>query len=337
MHVEYQKAIRRHNLTGLKLVDAVGRYLLFKCPPAEGGHREVTSWILAVYPTAGDRPKVGPRSTAAKLLDALCGATVAVADPDLSLGDYGIDVFGDRNDLPVAVIARWNLARGFVMGNRGVSPTRLDAATVAVLDGEQSYDGPESIASGERHLTLFRVDRGYEHIGIFDRNGMTHANALKALIDAKVIVVPRGCTIDDYSTRSVPDKLRVDEAIKAPRRAPGTAPVNPRTKERYDGLLAGLGATASEYPLPELDKDAQKVVKAMSALYHARKQAGALKATPRQIEYATQIAHGLGLEPPTAETSRSDVSSFIAENRGAYLTSLRTEASGPPSVPPLQR
>lgn len=112
------------------------RYVLLLAPvDPDGMHREVESHVFACFADAS-AADAATAALEAEGLDAFIErAVAAVADPDLDLGDFGVDVWGDQRQLPAVI--QQKLARldpyDFQMKWRGIVPKDLNDATMQRL------------------------------------------------------------------------------------------------------------------------------------------------------------------------------------------------------------
>ncbi len=319
-------SLKGYDATKAKIIAQRAGYLLLDVEPIdETSHREINSLVFVCFGDASAASEAAERLHEG-LASVFGDADVALADPDLGLGDFNVETWGDESKLPPCVITQLAFDRArndFPMASRGVSPVDLSDETMVWLNSTP----PEWAATSIRDTNprFFWLMQGDKDLGAIDCNGMKWETALVAVVRDGIL----GAKMDDGEARRVAatlDVLRMtrsyapsgDETV-AKKRARGTALVAARTRERYVGLLEALRVTTEDYPLPVLDKDAKKLVKTMSAEYHARKKAGTLPpkpATMRQIYKAEQIVEELGVELgfDLSKANRSQVSDFIAEH-----------------------
>ena len=247
-------------------------YLVLRvAPDLECGHRQVDSLVFAAFPSAAiaaSAPLGLPRGLDAVLRDAI----VAVADPDLGLGDFGVSTWGPEEQLPAVLQQRLEIAReqGFRMAWRGVAPKDLSDETMRWL-ASTPEPRPVRIPVAAASPQYFRLMRAERDLGVIDCNGMKWANAVTAvlrdgLMGAAMSEDKAELAAADVTIARLPADYEPNGTeVTAQRRARGTAPVSDNTRSRYVGLLQALKAKAEDYPLPALDKDASKLVALMSA------------------------------------------------------------------------
>jgi len=303
------------------------RYLVLIVPAEEDGHRVCDSAVFACFQNESDAQAAADKFKA-RSRGVFAQALVVVADPDLGLGDCGVDLWGDVTALPLEIQQRLEISeeQGFD-SMIAVAPSDLDDETMAMLAAiPQPY-----VRASKASRQYFRLLRSSRDLGVIDCNGMKWSNATTAVVRDGLlgIAMPEALAQDKVAELTVVKLLATytptGDEIVAQKRVRGTAPVGDRTAQRYHGLLQALGANEKEFPLPELDKDAKKLVDSMSAEYHRRKEGGLLKATERQIAYAQAIAAklNLGLLFDRENTSRAAVSAFI----GAHVSIYKVIAS----------
>lgn len=318
------------DLEGFSVLVRRGRFISAVVPRGDSGHhRTVDSHAFIVFADERQAKVAATAMRKGDVLKFIGKADAAVFDPDLGLGDFGVDVVGDVTKLPPAMQKKLSAVKGYYMSRRGVAPVPLSVAEAQALETE--FVGPERYVKGkddgEAHPDLFRMDLGYQHIGVFHRNTMNFENAVKGLIRDGMLDTVDGRTPAEYERHVNCSQIRAEydgPFVKAPRRKAGTAPVSSYTMENYGKFLQALGAEESEYPLPELDKDAKKLIDRMSKEYRARKAAGTLPPSYRQLQFAGDIARCLQIElPEGAKQNKGLLEGFIDEHKEAF--SLRQQ------------
>lgn len=299
------------------------RFIRFTIPASEG-HRTCDSEALICFDTAVDMAKsLDLYKTKTISFDQLCrNAKATVFDPDLGLGDYGVDCNGDITSVPQGVRDRIDsVAKSglFVMARRNVFPFNLTREAIDYMN--EPYTRPREISWNHRHDSYVSILQNGKEVAVIDRNRMSFQNALLACL--------RGGIIDgiertdqeaelaayDYSTAPVDAERQFEEIPpKAPKRKAGTAPTNPYTIEQIHKFITILDLDEEDYPIPPLDTDAMKIVRALQKTYKERKAAKQLLPTDRQIAYAKTLAAERGIDLP-ADLTRASISDFISATR----------------------
>lgn len=284
----------------LTLVESQGNLALITIGPS-GYHREGESRALIAYPDAQSlkdaTSRLGKRGRKG-IEGALEGALCAVVDPDLGLGDFGCDVYGDESAMPDSIIKRAKA----VYGPLGHGPGSILAATIAeslslpappvlkheeILESRHLADAlvPEAVRASPEHGThesiIALIHAGEGFLGLVDRAGMKWETAAKSALRQGAY---GGIPDSDNDDRA---RLIVTRPTSA--RAPSGLPVV--TAKRAARVPNGTRPARASTGRPPSDA---------------------------QISYALAIAQELGIEYPPDIRSRDEVSRFIETHKDAH-------------------
>jgi hypothetical protein len=115
----------------------------------------------------------------------------------------------------------------------------------------------------------------------------------------------------------MPKRAGHETVTKTTRKKPGTAPTNDWTRRAHERLHGLLGASAARYPLPDLDADAKRTIKAMKAELDARDPSILLLATVNQIARVERYCAWLDRPSPVVagKLSKADAKAFLDEHK----------------------
>lgn len=315
------------------LIGVESSYQLWNIPAHEAGHRECDAFLLLVFKSNEDASKhLGKKNGIKQLRKSWELAIAGVSDPDLALGDFGINVFGERDKLPIGVLNRIAKmsANYFVMRPRGIVPHVMNASAVTWMETEVPFRNRPK--KSEQRLDHFAIYFCNDEVGRYHVNNMSWHNARISLLRDGIITgnpmseseAEKLAMLYDIEPISVHDDLP-ENIVRAPKRKAGTAPTHHRTIERYYNLIDALGIDVTKCaPLPPLNADANKIVKVLSDKYQELKKSGLLPPTDAQIRWA----HKLSVEnhtPLPEEASRKSLSIWIDEQSKIRIDRIKAD------------
>jgi len=312
-----------YQIGGTTIIESDGTDLLLSVPHF-GTHEERSKMFVRFRNKRDAERAASLLQTAFDSTDiaaALYPALVAVADPDLAEMDSGVEIFGDKQYLPTPIQLRMILTKNIrTLDSSNVvldtlKMTKNITEPARLSDFEDAFVQPEMY--DDTHSSLFSVMNKRGKISIVNRNGMTWRNAVLSILRHGGL----GCKSPALAEQMLPTfsfhSLRASfvpttPVIKAKKQRRGTAPTTEDTRGRYANLLAAVGGTEAQYPLPALNKDAVALVKKLGQLYYDMKNNDVLPATEAQLTFARSLAKQNKMEFPEAlSASRKLASTFI--------------------------
>ncbi|MBY3151407.1 hypothetical protein HFO56_03265 [Rhizobium laguerreae] len=296
------------------LIDSNLQFILFRIPAGKAPFTNETDVLLCFTDKSG-MVAVDKRLKAREMSfgEAIQAAGAAVFDPAPGIPERRVGIRGDQTLLPPGLGARVKIANEQGKpgtGKLGILPRDLEVDTLARLARPMVVHAP--VPFGEAHYDFISIWKDEEEVGVYHRNGMTHSNALLALIRSGVIDGDE-CSDEDaltascsYVVRSVHHERRFDgEPPRAPRRKSGTAPTSDLVRQRIEFYREILCIPEGITAVPSLNSDAIKVLKGLSDQYKERKAAGTLPASEAQIAYAKELSRRTGIPLPEQLTGRA--------------------------------